>query len=165
MHSRIVNVRARTLGNIVTVSRRLSGLAEMFLLVSNVMFRACDDARALDAFHGLGELNPRQDWIRTEMEISVLFLSRRRCEPGSPKTFPVPSAFWRAAQRSRNWTQLYVRPLVSMFGTHCHPSGICKPSVECGGNIDTGWEDRVVIRYTLSAIRHDSCGDNSSYYL
>lgn len=66
MHGNVVEVRAEGIADYGTVSSRFRYLAEMLLLIANVMFRAGNDPRTLNSSNGLGDLDAGQDWIRAK---------------------------------------------------------------------------------------------------
>ena len=65
MHCNIVDVRAKTVGNVEAVVAGLRSLTEMLLLVANVMLGARHDTLALDTSDGLGHHHTSQDRIGT----------------------------------------------------------------------------------------------------
>ena len=68
MHSNVVNVRAKSIADVVAITCRLRRLTEVLLFVANVVLPACYNTSTLYALNGLGELDTGQDRVRTGLQ-------------------------------------------------------------------------------------------------
>lgn len=126
MHCDIVNIRAETVSNVVTVALGLGCLAEMLLLVDDEVLRACNDASLLYALDGLSHQNTGQGWVGT-------------------KALPITSARGCSAKRPSDRTELNIDALAAVLLTHGLTSGISHATVPGRCNIDAGGKGRVVV--------------------
>lgn len=127
VQSDIVNVGAQRLGDVDTEALGLGGLAEMLLLVENVVLGAGDDAGILDTLDGFGNGNTREGGIGTE-------------------AFPVATTGGSASQRTNDGTKQNIDTLASKLRALVVTSLVPKAAVERGSNGAARREGRVVVR-------------------
>jgi len=65
VHGNIIDVCADTIADRIVIASSFGRLTEVLLFIANKVFSAGNDTSALDALHGLSELDTGQDRIRT----------------------------------------------------------------------------------------------------
>ena len=117
------------MGNVVSVSVRLGGLAEVFLLITDEVLCASNDTSILDTVDVLSDSNTRQDRVRGE-------------------TLPVTATLGTATKRTNNGAELHVDTLSVVLGTHAVTALVEETTIEGGCDGYTAGEDAVVVCVT-----------------
>lgn len=120
----------------------VAGLAEVFLLVQNVVLGASNDTSILNALYSLGNSNAREDWVRAE-------------------AFPVTSALGVSTDGADDRTELDIYTFTAMFDTHLVTPTVKLAAIPRGGNSTSSRECGYVVGepYTKRAVLGTEAGE------
>lgn len=121
MHRHIIQVRRVGLSDVPTKVLGLGLLAEVLLLVGDVMLSTRHHASRLDALDALRKHLAGKHGVRRE-------------------TFPVTAALGRPAERTGDGAELHIDALVVVLLAHALATEEREVAVPGGGDVDAGWE-------------------------